>query len=597
MNQYLQKKRLSALRSDMIAQGLNAFLIPRADEHQNEYVPPCAERLKWISGFSGTAGLAVVTLDAAAMFVDGRYTLQVKDQCPENLWQHLHITDDPLELWLQRQLKSGQKIGFDPKLHTTRGLARVKTVLNNANISMVAVDQNLVDVLWHDQPEPPLGAVSIYPEQFSGEASVLKRERIAHALKDQGQEALVISSPDNMAWLFNIRGHDLDLTPVALGFAILRCDGSATLFLDPQKISDEVGQHLESDGVACLHPKEFERSLQAFKGKTVRVDQATGSLYICDVLKSAGAKVNLGVDPCTPDKALKNDVELSGMQKAHVRDGVALVRFFNWFKPRVPGAQTEWTVSERLARFRELGEHYKSPSFDTISAAGANGAIVHYGLVKETAAPLQNDQLYLLDSGGQYLDGTTDVTRVLAIGTPSTEMVRRYTQVLKGHIAVSAATFVEGTTGAQIDPLARQFLWADGVDYDHGTGHGVGCYLSVHEGPQSISKRGTQVSLKPGMILSVEPGYYKAGCFGIRIESLVRVKKLSPQPQNGERETLGFETLTLAPFERCLIDVGLLSADEISWVNAYHARVQETLSPLLEKDDAAFLAQETAALV
>lgn len=581
----------------MIARGLDAVLIPRADEHQNEYVPPSAERLKWISGFTGTAGLCVVTLETAAMFVDGRYTLQVQDQCPQDLWQHLHLTNDPLELWLQRHLTSGDTVGFDSKLHTPHSLSRLKTVLGNVHIELVGQAENLVDVLWDDQPAPPLGAVVIHPQKYCGEASVHKRERISAALKKDGLDALVISSPDNMAWLFNIRGSDLSLTPVALGFAILHAGGASTLFLDPQKVSLDVQSKLESEGVKLRSYNDFETALGELGDKTVRVDRATGSLFICDILKSAGAKVDLGVDPCTPAKALKNAVELGGMEQAHVRDGVALVRFFNWFKQQDLERHTEWTVSEKVARFREQGDLFKSLSFDTISAAGPNGAIVHYGLVKETAAPLQNGQLFLLDSGGQYLDGTTDVTRVLAVGTPSAEMVRRYTQVLKGHIAVSAAQFVEGTTGAQIDPLARQFLWADGVDYDHGTGHGVGCYLSVHEGPQSISKRGTQVSLKPGMILSNEPGYYKTGAFGIRIESLLQVKQVSPQPALAERKTLGFETLTLAPFERSLIDVDLLSADEIAWVNAYHSRIRDTLTPLLEADDAAFLAQQTTALV
>ncbi|PHS79166.1 MAG: X-Pro aminopeptidase [Rhodospirillaceae bacterium] len=593
MKDELQKSRLKGLRAEMKAFGLRAYLIPRADEHQNEYVPPCAERLNWISGFNGTAGLAAITIDTAAMFVDGRYTLQVQDECSDEFWKYKHLTDNPLDLWLSRLLSSGDKVGFDPKLFTNTGLGRIKTVLENAKIELVAIEENLIDKLWQDQPAPPLGSVFLYPEKYSGEPSKAKRDRIAGGLKETGQEALVVSSPDNLAWLFNIRGSDLALTPIALGYAILKSDGSSTLFMDAQKLSAEVQQHLEDDGVLVASPDQFEPTLKTFKDKTVRVDHVTGSAFIVDVLRKSGAQADLGPDPCTADKACKNDTELQGMQKAHIRDGVALVKFFHWFKQQPAEAETEWTVSEQLARFREQGDLYKSPSFQTISAVGANGAIVHYGLVKEKASPLKSGELYLVDSGGQYLDGTTDVTRVLAIGAPTEEMVRRYTQVLKGHVAVSSARFVEGTTGAALDPLARQFLWADGVDYDHGTGHGVGCYLSVHEGPQSISKRGTATSLQPGMVLSNEPGYYKAGAFGIRIESLLVVKQLEPQPKNAERATLGFETLTLAPFERSLIDVGMLSADECNWINAYHTRVRETLVPLLNDFDAAFLKQET----
>jgi len=588
-----QKKRLKDLRAQMKAHGLGAYLVPRADEHQNEYVPPCAERLNWISGFNGTAGLAVLTMDTAAMFVDGRYTLQVQDECSDDFWKYKHLTENPLDLWLSRLLSSGDKVGFDPKLFTNAGLGRIKTVLENAGIELVAIAENLIDTLWKDQPAPPVGAVFLYPEIYAGEASKIKRQRIADGLIDAAQDALVISSPDNLAWLFNIRGSDLALTPIALGYAILKSDGSSTLFMDGQKLSTDVQKHLQDDGILMASPDQFEAALKTFKDETVRVDHVTGSAFIVDVLRKSGAKVDLGADPCTPDKACKNDTELQGMQKAHVRDGVALVKFFNWFKKQKPEGETEWTVSEQLARFREQGDLYKSLSFETISAVGANGAIVHYGLTKEKASPLKSGELYLVDSGGQYLDGTTDVTRVLAIGEPTDEMVRRYTQVLKGHVAVSSARFVVGTTGAGLDPLARQFLWADGVDYDHGTGHGVGCYLSVHEGPQSISKRGTATSLKPGMVLSNEPGYYKAGAFGIRIESLLVVKALQPQPKNAERATLGFKTLTLAPFERSLIDVDMLTADECDWIDAYHRRVRETLVPLLSEDDAAFLKQET----
>ncbi|MBL4748393.1 MAG: aminopeptidase P family protein [Magnetovibrio sp.] len=589
----LQALRLTQLRAQMQDRGLSAYLVPRADGHQNEYVPPSAERLKWISGFDGTAGLAVIGLEHAAMFVDGRYTLQVKDQCPAELWQHLHITDNPVELWLQRYLSSGDKIGFDPRLHTPSGLTRIQTVMKNLSVDLIEVDHNLIDELWKDRPASPQGAVVLHPKIYCGESSIHKRKRIAAILSQDGFDAVVVSSPDNLSWLLNIRGNDLEMTPVVLGYVILNSDATVFLFVQGEKINAEVREALENDGVEIAEPEDFVAALQSLADKSVRIDRATGSVFICEVLRAAGAKVDVGADPCTADKAHKNDVEIQGIKNAHVRDGVALVRFFNWFKRHVPGDETEWTVSEKLGQFRACGTHYKSPSFQTISAVGKNGAIVHYGLKQDQASPLTADELYLVDSGGQYLDGTTDVTRVLAIGTPTAEMIRRYTQVLKGHIAVSSARFPVGTTGAQLDPLARQFLWADGVDYDHGTGHGVGSYLSVHEGPQSISKRSTAVSLDPGMVLSIEPGYYKAGAFGIRIENLVVVQNLIPPPKSAEREMLCFEPLTLAPFERRLIDTALLSDAEKQWINDYYRKICHTLTPHLEAEDADFLVQET----
>lgn len=592
-------KRLEALRAVLHAHDLAAYLVPHADQHQNEYLTPRDERLAWVSGFSGSAGLAVVGTQAAALFVDGRYTLQAVDQADPKHWQHLHITTDPVELWLKRNATAGDAVGFDPRLHTPGGLARLRTVLENSGITLKAVEGNLIDPVWTDRPKQAPAPVTMYDQAFAGEASRDKRQRMAAALTEGGLDALVISAPDNLAWLLNIRGADVDMTPSVFGYAILKSDAGAALFIDKAKLGPDVRAEIEAQGegaVTVLDAGDFAGALAGLGDLTVRVDQSSVNVFIVDALTNAGAKVDLGVDPCALAKACKNPVELQGIRNAHVRDGVALARFFNWFAQTAPGQETEWTAAQKIDGLRAEGEHYRSLSFPTISGAGENGAIVHYKVEQATARSLGSDEMYLVDSGAQYLDGTTDVTRVLLTGTPSLEMRQRYTQVLRGHLAVCCATFPEGTTGAQIDPLARQFLWAAGVDYDHGTGHGVGCYLSVHEGPQSLSKRANGVALQPGMVLSVEPGYYKAAAFGIRIENLVAVRVLEPQPSGAERRTLGFEALTLAPYERRLIDVAELSDAERAWVDAYHARVRSVLTPHLGSDDAAFLKAQTEPL-
>jgi len=595
-----QAKRLLALRAVMLEHDLAAYLVPHADQHQNEYLVPAEERLAWVSGFSGSAGLAIIARDRAALFVDGRYTLQAQDQANPEFWQHLHSSENPCELWLQRALTAGDTVGFDPCLHTPAGLARLRTVLENSGMTLSPVEGNLIDRVWADRPLQPSAPVSLYAEAFAGEASAAKRQRIATLIKEFEGDALVISAPDNLAWMFNIRGTDVEMTPSVFGYAVLKSDASAVLFIEGAKLGADVRVGIEAQGegrVAILEPQKFEASLAQMNGQKVRVDRATANVFVVNTLKAAGANIDVGADPCTLAKACKNPVQIQGMHTAHHRDGVALVRFLSWLRQRVPGAESEWTLAQKIDGLRAEGKHFRSLSFPTISATGENAAHAHYKVEKATARVLGQDELYLLDSGAQYLDGTTDVTRVTVIGTPTAEMRRRYTQVFKGHIAVSRAHFPEGTTGAQLDPLARQFLWADGVDYDHGTGHGVGSYLSVHEGPQSLSKRGTAVALEPGMVLSIEPGFYKAGAFGIRIENLVVVCEVVPQPQKAEHRTLGFETLTLAPYERRLIDVSALSESERAWVDAYHAHVRETLTPHLNAKDAAFLAEQTAPLM
>lgn len=594
-----QKRRLEAIRAKMAQHQLAVFLVPRADEHQLEYVPPSSERLAWISGFTGSAGMAVIGRDQAALFVDGRYTLQARQQATSDCWEHHHLIEDPPEKWIAEKISKGDRVGFDPRLHTPEGLKRFEDAVERVGGVMYSLESNPIDELWTDRPAPPTGAIEIYPDSLAGESSASKRYRMAEELRRAKVDALVISAPDSLAWLFNIRGSDLDLTPFALGFAILRANSTASLFLDSAKVSDAVRQSLkaQSNGAISLaEPAALYAALDDLAGQRVCVDKATGSIQIVDRLKRAGASVDVGDDPCALAKACKTSAELAGIRAAHVRDGVALVRFMSWFARNAPGNETEWSLAGRIDDLRSKGEHFRTLSFNTISAAGPNAALCHYKVEKETARALKQDEIYLIDSGGQYIDGTTDVTRTLVAGNPTAEMKRRYTQVLKGHIALAVARFPHGTTGSQLDALARQYLWQDGVDYDHGTGHGVGCFLSVHEGPQVIAKRPNTVGLQPGMVLSDEPGYYKADGFGIRIENLVAVKVLDPQPNGAENTFLGFEVLTLAPYERNLIDVSLLTEAERVWVGAYHARVRETLTPHLDEADAAFLAEATKPL-
>ncbi len=595
-----QKHKLEAIRGKMERHNVAVFLVPRADEHQLEYVPPSSERLAWASGFTGSAGMAVITRSEAALFVDGRYTLQARQQANPAYWEYRHLIEEPPEKWIADRIIKTDRVGFDPRLHTPEGLKRFETAVERAGGIMQPLESNPIDELWMDRPAPPAGPIEIYPDSLAGESSSSKRRRMAAELRRDKTDALVISAPDCLAWLFNIRGSDLDLTPFALGFAILRADGSACLFLDSAKLTPPVRLTLEAQGngaVTIAEPSALDAELDSLSEQRVRVDKNTGSVRIVERLKSAGAVVDIGDDPCALAKACKNETELAGIRAAHVRDGVALVRFISWFVANAPGSETEWSLANRIDSLRSENEHFRTLSFNTISASGPNAALCHYKVEKETARPLGNDEIYLIDSGGQYTDGTTDVTRTLIVGNPTPEMRRRYTQVLKGHIALAVARFPKGTTGSQLDALARQYLWQDGVDYDHGTGHGVGCFLSVHEGPQVIAKRPSTVGLLPGMVLSDEPGYYKTDAYGIRIENLVAVRKLEPQPNGAEGDYFGFEVLTLAPYDHRLIDVSLLTEAERVWVDAYHTRVRDNLTPHLNPADTKFLATATAPLV
>jgi Xaa-Pro aminopeptidase len=585
-----QDRRLAALRTTLTSAGLYGFYVPHADEQQLEYLPACAERLAWISGFTGSAGAAVVLVDAAAVFVDGRYTTQVREQVTSPAWEHQHLTEQPPEAWLAKHLPAGAAFGYDPRLHTPSGLKVLRAMVDRLGARLVAVD-NLIDPLWTDRPAAPAGPAMSYPEAYAGESSAAKRARILASLRTEQCGAVVITAPDALAWLFNIRGTDVDMVPVALGYAILRVDDTATVYMPAAKAAS-VREWLAAD---VREPAELEAGLRALTGLRVRVDEASVNSWIVATLESAGATVDVGRDPCAVPRACKNATELAGSRAAHQRDGVSVARFLRWFSEQDVATLDEWSLARRIDTFRAEGERYRSPSFTTISGFGPNGAIVHYSVSESASRRLHEGSLYLFDSGVQYIDGTTDTTRTIAVGTPDAEMCRRYTQVLKGHVALTRARFPVGTVGLQLDMLARQFLWDDGVDYDHGTGHGVGAYLSVHEGPHSISKRPNTVPLRPGMVVSNEPGYYKPGAYGIRIENLLVVVEL-PLPPGGERPLLGFDPLTLIPYDRQLIDRALLTAEERTWIDAYHARVRQQVGPHLSGADAAWLEQATAPL-
>jgi Xaa-Pro aminopeptidase len=594
-----QSRRLQALQSELERRGLAAYLVPKSDEYMLEYAPPSSERLAWLTGFTGSAGMALVGRRSAALFVDGRYTDQAKQQTPESLWEHHHLIADPPGAYLERALAKGDRVGYDARIHTPASLNAIRAAVESAGASLTAVDGNLIDGIWRDRPAEPRAPVELYPEDLAGETSAAKRARMAGQLASEKLDALVVSAPDCLMWLLNIRGSDVDNCPFALGHAVLSASGRLELYMDSQKLAGGVKEALLARGdgsVSVFEHSAFIGALAELAKKRVRLDRGSASEWLIAELEARGARVDLGPDPCTLAKACKNAAELAAMRAAHVRDGVAVVRFLAWFAEVAPGNHDENSVADKLAEFRSLGENYRGPSFHTISAFGPSAALPHYRASSTNPRPLGTDNLYLVDSGGQYLDGTTDITRVTVIGTASPEMRRRYTQVLKGHVALASAEFPAGTTGSQLDPFARQFLWRDGVDFDHGTGHGVGCYLSVHEGPQSISKRPSDVALRPGMIVSNEPGYYKPGAYGIRIENLVAVVEQNPQPENAERQTLGFDTLTLVPYERRLIDVGLLTPEERSFIDDYHARVREVVLPRVDASAARYLRAATEPL-
>lgn len=593
------KARLAALRTELAARGLDGFIVPIVDEYMSEYVGSYAQRMAWLTGFGGSAGSAVVLTgkagDKAAVFVDGRYTLQVTEQVSGEDYDYVGVPQSSPAAWIEANAPAGAKIGFDPWLHTIDWVRGTHAMLEAQGIELVSVDSNPLDAVWTDQPAPSIAPATAHGEEYAGRNAAEKRAEIADWLTSKGLDATIVTALDSIAWLLNIRGTDVTHTPVALSYAILNADGTANLFIAPEKVTPQLVQHLGN--AVRIHDRDaFEQGLDALKGKKVAVDPERAVSAIFSRLEQAGATIRRHRDPTVLAKAVKNPVEMAGQRSAQARDGAALSRFLRWAQTTLPeGGQSELSAAAQLLRLREQTGLLKDLSFDTISGFGPNGASPHYRVDEASNLPITSGNLYLVDSGGQYEDGTTDVTRTIAVGVPSDEMIRRYTQVLKGHIALALAVFPEGTAGSQLDTLARQYLWADGVDYAHGTGHGVGSFLAVHEGPQRIAKSsggqaGTDEPLKAGMILSNEPGYYKTGEFGIRIENLVVVE---PREIAGaEQPMLGFETLTFAPLDRNLIDSSMLNEAERSWVNAYHAKVMDVLGPELEADDRAWLISE-----
>ncbi|MGE0223797.1 MAG: aminopeptidase P family protein [Acetobacteraceae bacterium] len=582
--------KLTELRNELARQGLDGFIVPRADEHLGEYVPASAERLAWLTGFTGSAGLAVVLADKAAVFTDGRYVLQLAEQTDPGDWERRHITDEPPPGWLAANTAAGARIGYDPLLISEDALARY----TDAGLTMQPVASNPIDAIWTDRPVPPSAPAEPHPLAYAGRGSVEKREDIAKLLRDAKQDAAVLSDPASIAWLFNIRGADVPFTPFALGFGLIHSDGTAEVFMDQSKIPEETRTWL-GNAVSVADRNALAPALARLSGKRVRVDPAGSPAWFAQRLRDAGATVVPGPDPCLLPKACKNTVEQQGMRDAHARDAVAMCRFLHWLSQIGPaGRETEMSAAARLLGLREGVEGFRGESFPAISGAGEHGAIIHYRVTEQSNRPIRPNEVYLIDSGAQYPDGTTDITRTIWTGPdPAPADIRaRVTRVLKGHIAIATAVFPQGIGGVHIDAFARRALWQMGLDYDHGTGHGVGSYLSVHEGPVSISRLAKPVPIAIGMILSNEPGYYLPGQYGIRLENLLMVQ--SADLPDAAKPFLRFETITFAPFDRALIDPALLDPGERAWLNAYHENVLSKVGPHLEPDARAWLAQACA---
>lgn len=581
-------ERLAAVRAQIAAQDLTGFIVPRGDEHLGEYVPPSAERLAWLTGFTGSAGLAVVLADKAAVWSDGRYVLQLAQQTDPALWQRLHLVDNPPPDWIAANIKDGV-LGYDPWLHSEESLKP----LTEAGVTLRAVSGNPVDACWPDRPAPPAAPAVPHAIEYAGETSVAKRERIAAALQAAGQDAAIISDPASIAWLLNIRGSDIECTPFALGFAVAQANGAVDLFMDSGKLPPETRVWL-GNNVSISDRSALPEALGGYSGKKVRIDAAGTSVWFAERLRAAGAQLVPGADPCQLPKACKNEVEQQGARTAHARDGIAVVRFLHWLSSAA-GHATEQSAADRLLAFRAEGRNFRGASFASIAGAGEHGAIIHYHVTPETNRAIKENEPFLIDSGGQYLEGTTDITRTVWLGadTPPAELCDRFTRVLKGHIAVATLIFPDNTPGVRLDAFARAALWQAGLDYDHGTGHGVGSYLSVHEGPASISPYLRPAGIREGMILSNEPGFYLPGGYGIRTENLLLARRADLR---GEKPFLHFETLTLAPIDHALINPALLRADEISWLNAYHARVRKEICPHLPPNVAAWLVNACAPL-
>ncbi len=589
--------RLAALRDQLVRDRLDGFVVPLTDEHMSEYVGAYAQRLAWLTGFQGSAGTAVVMSAEAAIFTDGRYTIQVREQVDSSDWNYVAVPECSVADWLGEHAQAGARIGYDPWLHTRGWVSEARAALADIGAELVAVDTNPVDAVWPDRPAPSKARLVAYDDAFAGQNSAAKRSDIAEWLSRQRADAVVLTALDSIAWTLNVRGGDVDHTPVALAYAIVGADGATDLFIDGDKIDEAVTRHL-GNSVRIHDRLAFAPALGSYAGKRVAADPERAVAAIFDALDAGGAKVIAKRDPVVLAKAIKNPVEVAGHEAASVRDGAALTRFLRWVEMTCgDGSETELSAAAKLRAFREETGELVDLSFDAISATGAHGAIPHYHVTEESNAAILPGQLYLIDSGGQYRDGTTDVTRVMPIGDPSAEMRDRFTRVLKGHIAIATAIFPDGTVGGHIDSFARRPLWDAGLDFGHGTGHGIGCYLAVHEGPQRIAAPnypgGAALEpLRAGMLMSNEPGYYKAGEYGIRIENLIHTVVRSIPGGDPDRVMLGFDTLTLAPIERTLIDPALLTDAELSWLNAYHARVTEILGPVLAGEERGWLASK-----
>ena len=589
--------RVAALRAELARRGLDGFVVPRADRFQNEYVPPCAERLAWLTGFTGSAGLAIVLADRAVLFVDGRYQVQVHEEADGAIFSVEHLVEHPPHEWLEANLRAGVRLGYSPWLHTIDGAERLVKACAAAGASLVPAADNPIDAIWTGRPPPPCGAVVLHDLRYAGESAQDKLARVRGAVEKASADALVVSDPHAVSWLFNIRGSDIPHTPVVLAFALVPREGRPALYVDGRKFGNDVRHRLEE--LADVRASaEFEHGLAALgcERRKVRLDPSATPEAIARLLAESGGTILRGGDPIAPMKAVKNAAEIAGAHTAQLRDGAAVTRFLAWFDREAPaGRLTEIDAVEALESFRRATGLLKDVSFPTIAGAGANGAVVHYRVTRRSNRSIAPGELFLVDSGAQYEDGTTDITRTVAVGAPGADMRGNFTRVLKGHIAIAVAVFPDGTTGAQLDSFARQFLWQDGLDFDHGTGHGVGSYLSVHEGPARISKLGS-APLKRGMILSNEPGYYRTGSYGIRIENLVLVVE-APPVAGAEKPLNAFETLTLAPIDTRLVEPAMMTADETAWLDAYHARVREALVPAVDAPTREWLIKATAPIV
>lgn len=591
-------QRLTELRKVLFNLKLDGFIATSADEYQNEYTPECARRLEYISGFTGSLGMAAILADMACIFVDGRYTIQARKEAPPSLYQYANNTEKDLIEWLRANPSSGSVLGYDPWLHSGAWVERMSAALKRFGIALRPCQANPIDSVWKNRPAEPLGKAFTYDLKYAGQSHIDKISMLSKQIAEDGLDAAVLTRPDSIAWLLNIRGNDIPFTPLVLCFAILNKDGSVELFVNLHKIPSEVSAYLLKANLNVLPTEALATHLDALgkSGKRVLVDMQSTPAWVSDRLTQSGAHIEKGMDPCLMPKACKNKTELEGMRNAHIRDGVAVVKLLHWIDKILAEYDIgELDISYKAEEFRKEQDLFKGLSFPTIAGVGPNGAIVHYQPKPETNRTIKRGDLVLVDSGGQYLDGTTDITRTIATGQLKKEMCDRFTCVLKGHIALATVRFPEGTTGSQIDVLARKSLWDAGLDFEHGTGHGVGCYLGVHEGPQRISKVANNTPLKPGMIVSNEPGYYKEGNFGIRIESLMAVRKCDDM-KKAEQPMLCFEMLTMAPIDTKLVDVRMLTHQERDWLNSYHREVFRKLKPYLPLETAKWLKQKTAKL-